>query len=475
VPPIGGTVVVTFQNASWLVLGQYVEVKTAGGTSVSGTLQVTNISGNQVTLLNPSIPSLALANTTAAGLLAQVSGNATDYIGGDNAPHALPPSGVSADAGNIATLGSDSRIYVPDPTPVITSVRLRSFNAIGNPNFEVDQRNVGNAISLAAGNVIKFGCDRWNLNKNAATGAVNAGQGVLTSVVPGTNFQISSRVLQLNVATAQATLAAGEYVFLQQAVEAPQLRELLGDVHSIQLLVNSSVAGNFTLCLRNAATTYTYVSAFSLAAGTWTLITIPNIPVWVSGGGWATTPGSVGYYLSICLGSGSTFIAPSGAAAGWQNGNFFAAPGQTNWLATANAYFTVAFVQHEPGAVCATPIDKPFTQNYEECLRYYCKSYDYETAIGTASAAASTSAWQGSTTGFYTATKFPKNMAKLPTGIIYSWATGAANATRFSGVDYAVTSVSLGKSYLASFGTATLPAVAAGATTSFHYTADTGW
>jgi hypothetical protein len=89
VPPVGGTVVVTFQNASWLVLGQYVEVKTAGGVSLSGTLQVTNISGNQVTLLNPSIPSLALANNTAAGLLAQVSGNISDYVGGDNACHPL--------------------------------------------------------------------------------------------------------------------------------------------------------------------------------------------------------------------------------------------------------------------------------------------------------------------------------------------------------------------------------------------------
>src|ERR1700757_3331801 len=51
------------------------------------------------------------------------------------------PGRVSTDANNLAVLGSDNLISVPASS--IWSVRLRSFNAIGNPTMEIDQRQVG--------------------------------------------------------------------------------------------------------------------------------------------------------------------------------------------------------------------------------------------------------------------------------------------------------------------------------------------
>lgn len=94
VPPIGQTVVVTFVDASWVVVGQMVYVDQAGGgTGQAGALQVTAKSGDQVTLLNPpppTAPAIGLASPSQAGLLTQVSGKTTDYVGGDNACHALP-------------------------------------------------------------------------------------------------------------------------------------------------------------------------------------------------------------------------------------------------------------------------------------------------------------------------------------------------------------------------------------------------
>jgi Collagen triple helix repeat (20 copies) len=89
VPPVGQTVNVTLTDASWVTVGQILAVQTAGGT-VAGSLQVTAKTGNQITLLNPSTPAIGLAGTATAGLLAQLSGNATDYVGGDNACHAAP-------------------------------------------------------------------------------------------------------------------------------------------------------------------------------------------------------------------------------------------------------------------------------------------------------------------------------------------------------------------------------------------------
>jgi microcystin-dependent protein len=86
-----------------------------GGAGQAGALQVTAKTGNQLTLLNPSPPpAIPLASTSQAGLLNTLSGNVTDYVGGDNACHnlvnalvgLLVPTGTVLDfAGSTAPTG----------------------------------------------------------------------------------------------------------------------------------------------------------------------------------------------------------------------------------------------------------------------------------------------------------------------------------------------------------------------------------
>ena len=284
------------------------------------------------------------------------------------------PTTVSADAGNVATLGSDAKIYVPDPTPAIWSARLRSFNAIGNPTFEVDQRNVGNQV------VSGFMVDRWTPGRVGTVAYTS--QRVTPSPgnqpqAPGTSFNLSNALGRIVITTAQSTLGANDYLHILQTVEGPCFRELASDVHSISMLVKSSVANlKFAVALRDSgpATTSLVKLCTIPIANTWTLIQLPNLPAWPSGN-FSSSPGAVGYQFSICLAAGSNMIAP--AADTWQTGPFLGAPGMSNLAATLNATFDVGFVQHEPGAVCSTLIDKPFTQNLDECLRYYQKTYRY--------------------------------------------------------------------------------------------------
>ena len=61
-----------------------------------------------------------LADTTQDGLLRKVSGLTTDFVDGTN---------------HCQDLGSGIKLVMP-----------RLFNSIGNPTFEVDQRNIGNAV-----------------------------------------------------------------------------------------------------------------------------------------------------------------------------------------------------------------------------------------------------------------------------------------------------------------------------------------
>jgi hypothetical protein len=364
-----------------------------------------------------------------------------------------------------AAISSDAEIW---------NVRLRSFNAIGNPNFEVDQRNAGAILGNPATGFIQ---DRWSVGR-AGTMAFNVGRNVGDSsiVVPGTNFRISGNWLGIRLTTQQASLGTGDFFHFYQQVEGNQLRELIGDVHSVSLLVQSSVAGlKFAFYLRDNPPTKTLVKLCTIpTANVWTLIPLANLPVWPAGN-FSILPGTAGYYFGICLAAGANSVAP--AADTWQNGSFLGAPGMSNFAANAvNSTFLVGFVQHEPGPVCSTFQDKTFQQNYDESLRHFQKTYNYAVVPGTVTpiglrAMIALSA----TTNSYGPVSFLKPMAKVPTMTAYNYATGAANSVRDGGaVDHTgAVFANLGETGfpLLQFTTATTAAM----NVYLHYTADTGW
>jgi hypothetical protein len=251
-------------------------------------------------------------------------------------------------------------------------------------------------------------------------------------------------------------------------------------VHSLSILVRSSVANlKFGLAIRDNNITHSLVNLCTLgAANTLTLITLPNLPVFVAGGSWGITPGVVGYNLSISLAGGSTITTPANGA--WQNGNFTAASGQDSFAAQAvNSTFDIAFVQHEPGAVCTTPIDCPFGQNLDECLRYYYKTYDYAVAVGSnnanglASGIGASGTPGAATTLVVNNAAYLKELAKTPT--IHCWsAAGAANVVNWS--SGTITTSGAGQIGLKKFGILNIVSTSVGGCSiQYHFDADTGW
>jgi hypothetical protein len=456
VPNVGATGTVTVADARWVVIGQMIYLSTAGGTASAGALQVTAINGNILTLLNPTPPSvIPPADNTQAGLLNQLSGKSTDYVGGDNLCH---------DTGSI------------------TALSRRNFNAIGNPNFEVDQRNVNGGLTYAAGNVTAFQADRWQVQKNAATGVITGGIGNVVApnatVVPGTNFNITRSFLQLAVSTTQATLAAGEFLAIFQTVEGSNWRELCNDVTSLAVMCSASVPTypfNFSIFLRDNTSAHCLVVPCSITSATpFNLFTFPGIPIWPSAGTFSQYPGAISYTLGICLGAGTTYqTATTGS---WLNGNFLGTAANSNFLANSGGTFQLRFVQHEPGPLCtATLIDKPLSANLDECLRYYAKSYDYGVAVGTATANSYFSLiCPGTVQYFLGYIPFPRRMAKIPTVTFYSYGAGTINnLDTVSGAKPMAGAVSLGAT---GFGQVnTTAAAAAYSYAQGHYTADTGW
>jgi hypothetical protein len=356
----------------------------------------------------------------------------------------------------------------------IWSTRLRSFNSVGNPNFGVTQRNCGTVLTNPNNVFIE---DRWSGTKTGTltytAQVINAGFAGI--VLPGTNFTIAKNYLRVTLTGAQATLAAGDFLQLYTAIEGSNLLELINDVHSLSLLVRSSVSGlKFGLALQDSPPTKSLTKLCTIpTANTWTLIPLPNNPIFPSAGNFSTIYGVLGYYLEIALACGSTYTAPANDI--WQNGNFFGAVGQSNFAAqVVNSTFDIAFCQHEPGAQATTLMDKPFTPNLDECQRYFTKSYPYGTKPGTASNTSGMASFVNTSpvTNWAGYLPFKKTMATIPNVTIYNWNSGAANSIRVSGADYAVSAVNdRGDSGFDNFTTTTGPA--AGNWASFHYTADT--
>jgi hypothetical protein len=369
-----------------------------------------------------------------------------------------------------ASLNTDAEIW---------RVRLRSHNAVGNATFEVDQRNVGNTIAAANGIVQ----DRWAVNKSG-TNVISAGQNSLVAGInlPGTSFAISRSFLRVALTTAEPTLAAGDFIYINQNVEGIQFRELQNDVHSLQVLVRSSVANlAIGMGLRDPSNTHSLTSLATLgAANTWVLLPLANLPLWTASGTFVNTPGNIGYQLSICLAAGSTYITSANGT--WQNGNFLGAVGQSNFAASpVNSTFDVAFVQHEPGAVCSTPIDSPFEENYRSCQRYFSKSHGY--AIKPGVAAGGNPAFfvsgsnQSGSINVNGAIPFPVHMAKTPTCTMYHDSTFAANTARmiFAGTTYSVPVTAVYNGETGMYGMTCSGSNTAWTIVFADWVADTGW
>ena len=359
----------------------------------------------------------------------------------------------------------------------IWDTRLRSFNATGNPNFEVNQYANDSGFPGQTKHI-----DRWNNAYSTGAGNWTGTRQTEKVLIPGTNYCITNTFHRVAVAgSSMGSVAAGDYMYLFQRMEGIQLRELISDVHSLSLLVRSSVAGlKFSVSLQDSPGVWTLAKLCTIpTADVWTLIALPNLPVWTASGSFPISPGSVGCFLNITLVAGSGYIIPSNDV--WVNSSTLAAIGADNFLTKpVNSTFDIAFVQHEPGPLCTTLMDKPFTQNLDECLRYYCKSYDYGVKAGTGSVSGYQTFFssQAATWSFLRGfAPFPRAMAINPTVAIYSYdgTPGAITgfATDASNFVWPVSSWETSTKGIANL-ILTSPLAQTTYGGGFHYTADTG-
>ena len=315
-------------------------------------------------------------------------------------------------------------------------------NRIINGDMRIDQRNAGASVTSNSG--LLYPVDRSFIVKDTATTGVMTAQ--QSSVAPA-GFTNS---VKLTTTTAQASLAATDYMRFSQVIEGFNAADLAFGTASAKTVtlsfwVQCSLTGTFGGSLGNSAWNRTYPFTYTISsANTWEYKTI-IIPGDTSGT-WLTNNG-IGLRVDFGLGVGSTY---SGTAGSWASALYISATGATNVIGTNASTWYVTGVQLEAGSQASSFERRPYGMEFSLCQRYYQRCWDYGTATGTVVAGPVGGTWQYNQYSFFLgtgdygincATPFPTVMRATPTITIYSAANGTAGSvTPWNGSDYSITS-----------------------------------
>ena len=354
------------------------------------------------------------------------------------------------------TLGDDS-------ADMDKSILRHRRNLLINGNLNWWQR----ATSFVSPTNGDYTADRWSW-RNSGTGLVTISR---SSTVP--NKQ-SLHSLKVDVDTADATLAAGDFYMLEYRVEG---RDTLGlgwgeaAAHGavVSFWVRSSKTGTFTVALRNDVPDRSYVSEVTISlANTWEKKTI--VVPGPTDGTWELDE-DTGIRLGIVLGAGTDFDTTAGA---WQSTNDYSTSSADNYLDNVSNDFYISQVQLEVGDV-ATPFEFiPAAEELELCERYYQKTYEATTDPGALINVGAIAKRQSSaSTALWVTNPLRVRMRTAPTITIYNPNSGASGSVRNDTAGSNNVVVSITNEGETNAGRITLTsAPTAGDTMRYHYTAD---
>lgn len=252
---------------------------------------------------------------------------------------------------------SDNGVQFADGSIIESAAKLGLRNKIINGKMDIAQRGTSFA-AIASG---AYSLDRWLVSYSTTSVATVTQQ----SDVPSSNeFQSS---LRFAVTTADSSIAAGDFAFIEQRIEGYNVRDLIGRTFTLSFWVRSSKTGTHCVSLRNSAADRSYISEYTInAANTWEFKTIAVSGGLITAGAWNWTNGS-GIGVAFALAAGTTFQTTAGA---WQTGNFLATANQVNCLDTIGNIFAITGVQLEVGST-ATPFEhRPYGMELALCQRY---------------------------------------------------------------------------------------------------------
>ncbi len=230
--------------------------------------------------------------------------------------------------------------------------------SIKNPVVNGGMRIAQNGASFAAAVSLAYDLDGWtNENTSAAVFTI-----ARTSALLGTgNPSVMRR--DVTVTTADAAVAAGDYVAQRNAIEGYDCVALIGRTFTIGFWVRSSVIGIHCLSIYDG--TKSYVAEYTInVADTAEYKTITII------GGLQTAASftnAAGIYLFFSNMNGATYQTTKEA---WNAGFFVGTSSQVNDMATIGNLFSLSDVTIQLG-YAALPNRLSYEEDLRKCKRYF--------------------------------------------------------------------------------------------------------
>ena len=235
-------------------------------------------------------------------------------------------------------------------------------NRIINGSMQIDQRNAGASVTLAASG---YTLDRWRAGMSLASKfsvQQNAG-----SVAPPEGF---TNYLGMTSLSSYA-LAASEIFNISQRIEGFNTADLgfgtaTAKAVTLSFWARSSLTGTFGGSLQNSDNSRSYPFSYTISvANTWEQksITIAGD----TSSTWVGATNGLGIQVVFSLGTGSTF---SGTAGAWASADYRSATGATSVVGTNGATFYITGVQLEKGSTATSFDYRPYGTELALCQRY---------------------------------------------------------------------------------------------------------
>jgi len=317
-------------------------------------------------------------------------------------------------------------------TPSVSSYRK---NIIINGNMDIWQRGTVFTGLTSSG---KFGADRFCMVFSGITPTYAINQS--TSLPAGT-FNYSFRTTPT---TADTSVGSSDWGAVRYRIEGYDIQRIMGKIMTLSFWVRHTQTGTHCISLVGGGGDRSYVIEYTINdSNTWEFKELTFTMHDGASGTWDFTNGN-GLSIFWTLAAGSTFQTTKDA---WQTGNYRATSSVQNFFGSTSNVFGLKQVQLEIGSI-ATDFDyRPIAEEIEFCQRYCEKSYDLNTAPGTATGVGAIfyEMWAGTTQPILTAFfRTRKNRAVTSSDVILYSTAGTINNVTLNAADQAATVASNG-------------------------------
>ena len=250
-------------------------------------------------------------------------------------------------------------------------------NVVTNGAMNVAQRSTSvTGIGASDG---YFTVDRFNIN----VGDTSAGRLTMTQTADGPSG--FANCIKLDCTTADTSIAAGEFLILEQRFEGQDLQRFMKGTsdakeYAVSFYVKGNASATYVVELFDADNTRQVSKTFSVTTS-WTRVEL-TFPADTTGA--FTDDANQSLNMHIFLHAGSNFTSGTLSQTWTSNTNANRAVGVSSFFSSTDNTFFITGLQMEVGSVATEFEHRSFGEELALCQRYYQKSYPQGTSAGTA-------------------------------------------------------------------------------------------